>query len=115
MTAQAWFAKMQAEAAAALPDLPRPDFAKVDYRAWPLSLTRPLQKRAAFSIEAGAEFWAKGCVACDWETALAEHGDLLEKYFGRAANFKEKPPFRRKTWPKMEQGSLFMCQTMWPW
>ena len=103
MTAQAWFAKMQAEAAAALPDLPRPDFAKVDYRAWPLSLTRPLQKRAAFSIEAGAEFWAKGCVACDWETALAEHGDLLEKYFGRAANFKENRLLGENV-AKMEQG-----------
>lgn len=103
MTAQAWFAKMQAEAAAALPDLPRPDFAKVDYRAWPLSLTRPLQKRATFSIEAGAEFWAKGCVACDWETALAEHGDLLEKYFGRAANFKENRLLGENV-AKMEQG-----------
>ncbi|APP03467.1 Fe-S cluster assembly protein SufD [Lactobacillus delbrueckii] len=103
MTAQAWFAKMQAEAAATLPDLPRPDFAKVDYRAWPLSLTRPLQKRVAFSIEAGAEFWTKGCVACDWETALAEHGDLLEKYFGRAANFKENRLLGENV-AKMEQG-----------
>ena len=33
MTAQAWFAKMRSEAAAALPDLPRPDVAKADYRA----------------------------------------------------------------------------------
>lgn len=103
MTAQAWFAKMQAEAAATLPDLPRPDFAKVDYRSWPLSLTRPLQKRVAFSIEAGAEFWIKGCVACDWETALAEHGDLLEKYFGRAANFKENRLLGENV-AKMEQG-----------
>ncbi|MGM9905638.1 Fe-S cluster assembly protein SufD [Lactobacillus sp.] len=103
MTAQAWFAKMQAEAAAALPDLPRPDFAKVDYRAWPLSLTWPLQKTAAFSIEAGAEFWTKGCVACDWETALTEHGDLVEKYFGRAASFKENRLLAENV-AKMEQG-----------
>ncbi|MCD5516362.1 hypothetical protein [Lactobacillus delbrueckii] len=66
-------------------------------------MTRPLQKRAAFSIEAGAEFWAKGCVACDCETALAEHVDLLEKHFGRAANFKENRLLGENV-AKMEQG-----------
>ncbi|WP_201336051.1 Fe-S cluster assembly protein SufD, partial [Lactobacillus nasalidis] len=38
---------------------------------------------------AAPEFAAKGAVACDWATALAEHGDLVEKYFGRAASFRE--------------------------
>lgn len=96
-----WFQKLRKAAFTKMTMLELPSFEKIRYQRWPIIPKRTLlesrkveldQKRAVgntvvqvgsrtLSLKLTNELKQKNVIICDWETALIEHSDLIQKYF----------------------------------
>ena len=97
-----WFADLRQAAWDQAPDLALPDFAKINYRHWPLldfaasgtaNETVPAEiaaqqdeynfvsvGNATVKLTLPADLATQGVVFCDLATAVKDHGDLLQQY-----------------------------------
>lgn len=104
-----WFTEMRIKALKAQPELKLPNFEKIRYQRWPIQLKRPLKKYSSdrksleeleieeakhLVVQLGqdtvradglSELVEQGVIICDWQTALEQHSDLVQKYFMRKA------------------------------
>lgn len=103
-----WFTKKRTQALKKAQELELPRFEKIKYKRWPIEVTKPVEviqnklpeaKTAEITIKDNVvvEFGqttaklkldpklkAQGVIVCDWQTALKEHPEFIEKYFMEA-------------------------------
>ncbi|KRL00122.1 Fe-S cluster assembly protein SufD [Liquorilactobacillus capillatus] len=110
----AWFTELRIQSLEKAAELELPSFEKIRYQRWPIQLQQPLEKRnvqkelleendfeqtenmvvqvgqATLELKLSQEMRDQGVIICDWQTALHEHGELVQKYFmQKAVKFDE--------------------------
>ncbi|MDC7952048.1 Fe-S cluster assembly protein SufD [Liquorilactobacillus mali] len=104
-----WFTEMRIKALEAQPALELPNFEKIRYQRWPIQVKKTLKKFSSDSdlleeldieeakhlvVQLGqdtvrtnglTELEEQGVIICDWQTALEQHSDLVQKYFMQKA------------------------------
>lgn len=109
-----WFTELRTKSLEKASSLELPSFEKIRYQRWPIQLEQPLEKKGSrkelietlkpeqtgnmvvqlgqntLELKISSEMQDQGVIVCDWQTALREHGDLVQKYFmQKAVKFDE--------------------------